>query len=87
MDGTDIRTEETLVEKANRAVAAHLRAERARADLTQAQLAEKAGLSEITIYRIEKGQRTMQLSQLVAIADALNVKPGEFLDSAQANMR
>ncbi|MBF6276995.1 helix-turn-helix domain-containing protein [Nocardia nova] len=86
MDGTDIRADETLVDKAHRAISDHLRAERARAGLTQAQLAEKSGLAEITIYRLEKNQRKMTLTQLFAIADALGVKPGDFLDSAQSHM-
>lgn len=71
-------------EQADAAVAAQLRAERARRDWTQAELAGRAGLHYNTIHRIEKGQRGMSLAQLYAICGALGIDPGEFLDAAQA---
>ena len=77
------QTESSAIEAANQAVAAHLRAERARAALTQQQLADITELAVNTIRRLEAGQRVMTLSQLVVIAQAVGVSPGEFLDAAQ----
>jgi transcriptional regulator with XRE-family HTH domain len=43
-------------------------------DITQAQLAEKAGLTQVTIARIERGSaKGFRVETLIAIADALNV--------------
>ncbi|MFD4444634.1 helix-turn-helix transcriptional regulator [Nocardia sp. NPDC058519] len=75
------------IEAAQRAVAAHLRAERARADLKQSELAAAAGLSTNTISRIETGSRDMTLSQLIAISAALGVSAAAFIDAAQAAMK
>ncbi|MFE3277862.1 helix-turn-helix domain-containing protein [Nocardia sp. NPDC059239] len=85
----EIRRTQTgiTVDQARRAVAAHLRAERARMDLTQTQFAERTGLSTNTIRRMENCERAMTLDQLVAISGLLGVSPGAFLDAAQASLR
>ncbi|MGV9818379.1 helix-turn-helix domain-containing protein [Nocardia xishanensis] len=75
------------LDAAEQAVADHLRAERARAKLKQAELAKLAGLSTNTISRLETGERTMSLRQLFAIAEALGTTAEEFIDAAQASMR
>lgn len=48
--------------------------------LTQAQLAERAGLDTIYISQIERGQRTMSLPSLFSVANALKSKAGSLLD-------
>lgn len=55
--------------------------------MKQSELAKLSGLSEITILRLENGQRQMSLPQLVAICAALGIAPGDFLNAAQENMR
>lgn len=70
-----------------RAIAAQLRAERARAGIKQIDLAEKSGLGKNTIQRLESGERDIKLSQLFAIAEVLDFDPAEFLNAAQATMR
>lgn len=70
-----------------RAIAAQLRAERARAGIKQTDLAEKSGLGKNTIQRLESGERDIKLSQLFAIAQVLDFDPAEFLNAAQATMR
>lgn len=55
------------------AVASALRVERARAHVTQQQVADGAGLSKVTIVRLEAGRRDATLLQLSACADALGV--------------
>ena len=47
--------------------------------VTQAQLAEKTGLSVNHISRIETGSGTMSLESLIAIANALNTTPDYLL--------
>ncbi|MGW6699600.1 helix-turn-helix domain-containing protein [Nocardia sp. NPDC055049] len=69
-----------------RALAAHLRAERARADLKQSELAKRSNLSTNTISRLETQEREMSVTQLLAIARGLGVDPGEFVDAAQKSM-
>jgi transcriptional regulator with XRE-family HTH domain len=46
--------------------------------MTQRELAEKAGVSQATIVRIERG-RQGALSTIRKLADALEVQPGELL--------
>jgi transcriptional regulator with XRE-family HTH domain len=58
-----------------------LRALRARAGLTQQQLAEMAGLHRQGIVKLERGEREPAWSTLLALADALNVGLQEFADS------
>jgi DNA-binding Xre family transcriptional regulator len=43
--------------------------------MTQAQLAEKIGMSQAAISYIESGSRLIRLTQLIAIARALDVTP------------
>ncbi|MFD3431116.1 helix-turn-helix domain-containing protein [Nocardia fluminea] len=75
------------VMRARKAVAAQLRSERARIDISQADLAKSAGLGTNTIRRIENEERAITLDQLVAICDVLGVSFTRFLDDAQAHMR
>lgn len=72
--------------RARKAVAAQLRSDRAAREITQAQLAENAGLAVNTIRRIENEERAITLDQLVAICDALGVSFTKFLDEAQSRM-
>ena len=47
--------------------------------LTQAELAEKAGLADRTYADIERGTVNMRLMTLLQICDALNVLPNDVL--------
>ena len=47
--------------------------------LTQAELAEKAGLADRTYADIERGTVNMRLTTLVKICEALNVRPNDLL--------
>ena len=54
-----------------------LRAERG---MTQEELAEKSGVSRVTISMLEAGkQRVTKSTTLVSLADALNVSVGDLL--------
>lgn len=72
---------------ASQAVGATLRAERARAKLTHAQLAQRTRLGLNTIKRFEYGERSPNLAQLFVICAALDVSPSDFLDAAQKETR
>ena len=56
-----------------------VRTYRERADLTQAELAMAANVSESYIQRIEYGQRTPTITVFLQLAKAFNVEPTEFL--------
>ncbi|EOM75552.1 XRE family transcriptional regulator [Rhodococcus rhodnii] len=64
------------------ALAAVIRTERGRHAITQTQIAYRSGFSRSTIRRIERGERAVTVDQLVAIADAIGVKPAELLEEA-----
>ncbi len=55
--------------------------------LTTTQLAEKVGVSQAQISRLENGKQGFRSGTLVRIADALGVKPAYFWieDEAEAN--
>ncbi|MBW0275017.1 hypothetical protein ATM97_27840 [Nocardia sp. MH4] len=69
-----------------RALGAHLRAERARADFTQPELAQLTGIHVVTISNIERDKANLSLDQLLKIAPALGMSPGQFLNAALANV-
>lgn len=57
-----------------------LRDLRLRAFLTQAELAERSGVSEVTINRLERGQQEARISTVRKLAAALGVDPAELAD-------
>jgi len=50
--------------------------------MSQADLAHEIGVDQSTICRIEAGNQRIYLDTLVAIADALEVKPAKLLTEA-----
>ena len=56
---------------------------RERALLTQAELAAKSGVSEVTINRIEKGRHEPRISTARKLAEALQIPPSDFLAPAK----
>jgi len=55
-----------------------LRQLRERAFLTQAELAAKSGVAEVTINRIEQGRHSPRFSTIRRLADAFGVSPEEL---------
>ena len=60
------------------AVAETIRAERAAAQLSQAELASKAGIPRVTYIRYETGERKPNLVQVARIAEALKIPLSTF---------
>ena len=59
--------------------AANLRAERARMDMTQEQLATKAGISTASVVGYEKGTTMPTLATLYKLAVALGTTPNALM--------
>jgi transcriptional regulator with XRE-family HTH domain len=51
-----------------------------REDLSQEQLAKRAGLHRTAIGLLEHGKRVPRIDTLVSLADSMAVPPGELLD-------
>jgi transcriptional regulator with XRE-family HTH domain len=64
-----------------------LRALRQAAGLTQVQLAEMAGLTQSFISRLEQGKTDVSVSHMVAIANAVGVRPSDLLELGSAQSR
>ncbi|MBH5391880.1 helix-turn-helix domain-containing protein [Bradyrhizobium diversitatis] len=62
-------------------IGAAIRARRDAVGLTQAQVAEKAGLSRTTLTNIERGGQALLVHQLLDLARVLRVSPGSLLPS------
>ena len=61
----------------------NLRQARVAAGLTQAELARKAGLSENTISRLERGLCGMSVLTFVALVNALETRPAHLLSGIE----
>lgn len=57
-----------------------LREARERLELTQEEVAERSGVHSTEVSRIEAGKRDPQVSTLLRLAKAVEVKPGQLLD-------
>jgi transcriptional regulator with XRE-family HTH domain len=66
-----------------RSIAANVQKWRARRGLTQAGLAERAGIELRFLQRVERAQVNFGVASLVALADALGVRPAELLRDAE----
>lgn len=82
MPGDDDSREERLAE-IRAAVAAELRAARARLGIKSEDVARRAGMHPVELSRFLSGERRISIERLFDIAAALEVKPGEILDTAQ----
>lgn len=60
---------------------------RKKVGLTQAELAEKAGLSDRTYADIERGNVNMRLETLLRICDALHVTPDAILTEENTSLQ
>ena len=70
-----------------RALGAAVRARRLRLKLTCAHLAQRSGLSEAAIIKVEEGDPDLDLVQLVGIAEALEIPVRTLLQRAERRVR
>jgi len=63
----------------NEIMATNLRRKRHELDMTQEELAERAGLSARYVGAIERGDVSASVTVLGQIAEALGVEPGDLL--------
>ena len=57
-----------------------IRAWRLRRELSQAEVARAAGITQASLSNYENGKRDLPLTTLLAVAQALNVSLGDLLD-------
>jgi transcriptional regulator with XRE-family HTH domain len=57
-----------------------LREARERLELTQEEVAQRSGVHATEVSRIEAGKRDPQVSTLLRLAKAVEVKPSQLLD-------
>jgi transcriptional regulator with XRE-family HTH domain len=67
-------------ETAREAIGRQVRIWRLRRHVSQAGLAQAAGINQASISNYEAGKRELRVSTLIRIADALNVRIDELLD-------
>jgi transcriptional regulator with XRE-family HTH domain len=63
------------------AFAGNLRAERARAAITQQELADRAGITRNAVISYEGGATTPNIETLIRLADALSIDPASLVPS------
>lgn len=79
-DGVD--TNERL-DELDVALGAELRGLRSKRGLSQRELAQRTGISERTIIRVESGERAMNIRQLYALCRALGIKPSRLINAVE----
>lgn len=62
----------------NEALASNLRAERARRDLSQEELAARSGVSVASLIKYESGEMTPGIDKIVSMAEALGCTPNDL---------
>ena len=62
---------------------APVRARRDELDISQEELAERAGLHRTYIGGVEQGRRNLSLLNIIKITKALKVRPGEMMDATE----
>jgi transcriptional regulator with XRE-family HTH domain len=67
------------VQDIDRAVGERIKTLRQKKGLTQDDLANRAGLNRVHLYRLETGRQSMTLRTLKIIADALEVRAADVL--------
>lgn len=62
----------------NEVLASNLRAERARSDLSQEELAARSGVSAASLIKYESGEMTPGIDKIVSMAGALGCTPNDL---------
>jgi transcriptional regulator with XRE-family HTH domain len=75
-----VRPDDARPETAREVIGRQVRMWRLRRHVSQAGLAQAAGINQASISNYEAGKRELRVSTLIRIADALNVRIDELLD-------
>ncbi len=70
----------------NEAIGAELRALRSRRRWNQVELADAIGVDKKTIGRLERGERSMTITQMYKICKVFGIKPSHLLGSAEGEV-
>lgn len=62
----------------NEVLASNLRAERARCDLSQEELAARSGVSAASLIKYESGEMTPGIDKVISMAEALGCTPNDL---------
>ena len=62
----------------NETLASNLRAERARCDLSQEELAARSGVSAASLIKYESGEMTPGIDKVISMAEALGCTPNDL---------
>lgn len=76
------RPERQLTAIFNQKIGALITTARKRAGISQRQLSADAGIYSTALQQIERGEQRCSLLQFVAVANALDINPGDWLNSA-----
>jgi transcriptional regulator with XRE-family HTH domain len=68
-------------------LAAILRSARMRADLTQVEVANRAGVTRRYIQSVENGKQEMSLSTLFVIAEAIGISPSYLVSELESAIK
>ena len=66
-----------------RAIGQRIREWRLKRELSQAEVARQAGITQASLSNYENGKRDLPLSTLLGVTAALNVSVGDLLDSPE----
>lgn len=78
---------EAVVALAHNGHMKNVRALRQARGLTQAELAELAGVNQATVSKAERGEMNITMDKIVALAAALNVEPVQLFDLPELQAR
>lgn len=70
-----------------KSLAAELKARRAKLEISQEELAHRAGFGPLFIARLETARNQPSLSAFVQLSDALEVKPSELIAAVMVRYR
>jgi transcriptional regulator with XRE-family HTH domain len=78
--------EKTIYSREYAVVLRLLRAARDKAGITQVELAEKLGLTQSFVSKIERGDRRLDIVQLRTLCKALGVPLREFIEQLESEL-
>ncbi|MFC9786965.1 helix-turn-helix domain-containing protein [Rhodococcus sp. NPDC127528] len=82
----DTHRQQSEADEVREAIGRQMRSRRAQREMTQADLAQRTGISAVEVDRLERGERDMEIPEAVAIAAVFETTAAEFLQSVQDSL-